>query len=561
MVYLDQRLRTDDKKSQKSLGKTKGTKVLRQITAVFLMALLVLMPAGDGAMAAKSKKKAEGPNNKYASIVIDSATGAVISQKNADKRLHPASLTKVMTLLLLFEAMENGSVRKNDRIRISTKAAAQPPSKIGLSAGSSIRVEDAILSLVTKSANDISVAIAEHLAGSESQFAQRMTNRARSIGMSATVFRNASGLHNPAQISSARDMALLARYVIHRYPNYYRYFGTKQFTYRGKTMTNHNRLMNTYPGMDGFKTGYINASGFNLIASARRGEGRLIGVVFGGRTTKTRNDHMAEILNRGFAQLGDVRYANAAPKPVVTPAPVLNVEPATPQRVAKAPQAGVVVAQNTPEARPVFKTTVGKPAPQTLQLPPDYQNDNPAPQNNSGNFTSLSSLDTNRRIAVPTQGFSGNQIVDGQDPAEEAAAQIKQAVNRGDYSEVTGEGDNDLSDVRRVETALLTAAVYRGDYRANTASAPSSVATNIPPASQSGGWSVQIGAYASRGATDDALRVAHAHLPNTLSHGKPVVAPLETSAGYLFRARLGGFTKDQAAQACQFFRDCLPIAP
>lgn len=553
--------------SPKSL---KGGHSLRHIAAIALILLSCLLPAQEG-MAKARAKAAEGPNNKYASIVIDADTGVVVSESNADKKLHPASLTKVMTLLLLFEAMERGSVRLNDRIMISQRAAAQQPSKLGLTAGSSIRVEDAILAVVTKSANDITVAIAEHLAGSESRFAQKMTSRAHSIGMNSTTFRNASGLHNPAQVSSARDMATLARYVIHRYPNYYRYFGTKQFTYRGKTMTNHNRLMNTYPGMDGFKTGFINPSGFNLIASAKHGNNRLIGVVFGGRTSKTRNDHMAELLNKGFRNVDSVRLAKA-------PKPILSVEPAAlPVREARAPSAGSVV--SPPPVKPVFKTTSGTPAPNTLQLPPQYaQNQQLQPARPTDqSFTSLSSLDTSRRLTVaqaPVQGFAGDVALPEPDPAAKAAQEIKSAINRGEYSEVTGEGDFDGADTRRLEAGLLSAALYKGDYKPKAPNASPAIIQPVSaiqgqalqqpavtPTASSDLWSVQIGAYASRVATDDALMIAKTKLPASLSHASRIVAPLESGAGYLFRARLGGLTKEQAIEACRYFRDCLPVAP
>ena len=201
--------------------KPAGDRVLCRIVTMLMVFSLAFVLPHEGFAKAR-KKAAPAENNKYASIVIDASTGAVLSEKNANKVLHPASLTKVMTLMLLFDALENGNVRLNDRIYISRHAAAQQPSKLGLTAGSSIRVEDAILSVVTKSANDMAVAIAEHLAGSESRFAARMTQRAHSIGMTRTNFANASGLHNPAQVSTARDMATLARYIIVRYPNYYR---------------------------------------------------------------------------------------------------------------------------------------------------------------------------------------------------------------------------------------------------------------------------------------------------------------------------------------------------
>ena len=530
--------------------KPAGDKLLRRIICTMLMLCVAVVFPHEG-MAAAKKKQGNTPNHKYASIVVDAESGAIIFQSNANKPLHPASLTKVMTLLLLFEALESGSVRLNDKISISARAAAQQPSKIGLAAGSSIRVEDAILALVTKSANDISYAIGEHLAGSESRFAARMTKRAHDIGMSKTTFVNAHGLHHPRQISSARDMAILARYVIVRYPNYYRYFSTKQFTYRGKTYTNHNRLMNSYPGMDGFKTGFVNASGFNLIASAKRGDKRLIGVVFGGRTWKSRNDHMASLLNTGWGKARDLQYANAGTKTIAA-MPEVKVAAATPPPV--------------PVAKPVFKTTEG-----TLQVPPNAAN--PAQQNS---FTSLSALDQGRKVIVPAG------------TTEQAVADVKNAIDRGDYSELTGEGDYDAINARRVETGLLAAAVYKGDHakvsQIQSASAqatsdptqqvlqqmaarqnPQILQAAVPPApvqAASDLWSVQIGAYKSRVMTDDALRIAQTKLPMNLRHASPVAVPLKTSDGStLFRARLGGLSKDQAMAACQYFRDCLPVAP
>ena len=239
-------------------------------------------------------------NNKYASFVMDADTGQVLHSRYADKKLHPASLTKAMTLLMAFDAIESGEADYNTRIRISKHAASMVPSKLDLPVGSSIKMKDAIYALVTKSANDVAAAMGEHLAGSEYRFARQMNRKAREIGMTGTNFKNASGLHHKDQVTTARDMAKMADYIIQNYPTYYRFFATKEFTYRGKTYRNHNRLMQTYKGMDGMKTGYINASGFNLVASAKRGNRRLIGVVFGGRTSQSRNAHMAELLDKAF---------------------------------------------------------------------------------------------------------------------------------------------------------------------------------------------------------------------------------------------------------------------
>ncbi len=277
------------------------------LCATFLLVLTLLFPFTQ----AEAKS-----NPKYASLIMDADTGMILYQRYADKKLHPASLTKVMTLLMLFDALEDGRVKPTDRIRISRRAASMQPSKLGIPAGGSIKVKDAIYVLVTKSANDIAVAVAEHLAENESKFAAAMTRRARGIGMSRTNFRNASGLHHPRQISTARDMVKLARYVITQYPQYYKHFSRKSFTYAGKTYRSHNKLLGKYKGMDGMKTGYIRASGFNLLTSAVRDNNRLIGVVFGGRSGKSRNAHMKVLLDRGFKKIKKIRLANAtAPLP------------------------------------------------------------------------------------------------------------------------------------------------------------------------------------------------------------------------------------------------------
>ena len=239
-------------------------------------------------------------NPKYASIVVDAETGKVLRARHANKKLYPASLTKIMTLYMTFDALSRGQIKLNDRVRISRHAASMVPSKLNLPVGSSIKVEDAVYALVTKSANDVAAALAEHIAGSEWAFANKMTARARSLGMRSTTFKNASGLPHKGQKSTARDMAILARALIYNHPQYYHYFSTKHFKYRGVNYRNHNKLLKSYDGMDGIKTGYIHASGFNLVASAVRDNRRLVAVVFGGRSGKTRNAHMSKIMDEGF---------------------------------------------------------------------------------------------------------------------------------------------------------------------------------------------------------------------------------------------------------------------
>ena len=247
---------------------------------------------------------------KYASVVIDAESGKVLEAVNADARRYPASLTKIMTLYMVFDAIERKKITLNTRMRVSKRAQGATPSKLGLRAGQTIRVEDAILALVTKSANDVATVVAEHLGGTEVAFAHLMNEKAKSIGMKRTTFQNASGLPNRRQLSTARDMAILGMRIRHDFPKMYAYFGNKSFTYKGRKYTNHNKLLSKMPGTDGIKTGYIRDSGFNLVASTVQDGRRLIGVVFGGRTGKTRDAHMVKLLSRGFAKV-DALYVRA----------------------------------------------------------------------------------------------------------------------------------------------------------------------------------------------------------------------------------------------------------
>ena len=441
-----------------------------------------------------SSSMAKG-NPKYASILIDADTGMVLHARYADKSLHPASLTKVMTLLLVFEALEGGRLELHDRIRISKHAASMVPSKLGLKPGSSIRVKDAIYALVTKSANDVAVAIAEHLGGSERGFAQMMNRKAIKIGMRRTTFVNASGLHNKRQVSTARDMAKMAGYVINGYPEYYRYFSRKNFSYQGKNYRNHNRLMSSYKGMDGMKTGYVAASGFNLIASAVRNNRRVIGVVFGGRTSKTRNAHMEVLLDKGFAKINEIRIANAH-------VPIPQRKPVT-----------ILAAATQVEPTPAIQSA---------------------------------------------------------------------SLKAGQMAEMIGQGDFDPNISNRIEAGLMAAAAYQGQHfkKAGALKASPQVMQKIQP--QAGGfqkasltagpsratqqksaapWSIQIGAFTTRDATSSALHKTLAGLPKPYNQAQPLIAPMKTAQGWLFRGRLTGYTRSEALAACNYIESCLPVAP
>jgi D-alanyl-D-alanine carboxypeptidase len=231
---------------------------------------------------------------------MDASTGQVLYAVNADLSRYPASLTKMMTLYMVFEALSEGALTLGQPLYTSTHASLQPPTKLGLRAGQSISVEDAILALVTKSANDAAAVVAEALGGSEDYFAWKMTLKARELGMNRTTFANASGLPDSSQVTTARDMGILALALLHDYPQYYQYFSTQRFYWRGSYHANHNRMLAAYPGVDGIKTGYTHASGFNLVASAEREGRRLIGVVMGARSPSNRTAIMTSLLDQAF---------------------------------------------------------------------------------------------------------------------------------------------------------------------------------------------------------------------------------------------------------------------
>ncbi|MEL6474537.1 MAG: serine hydrolase [Pseudomonadota bacterium] len=325
---------------------------------------------------------------KYASIVIDAETDTVLHARHADAPRYPASLTKVMTLYMLFDELKAGRLSLDDRLSVSRTAASQPPSNIRLRAGSTIRVSDAISALVTKSANDVAVVVAEHIGGSETRFARLMTVKAADLGLTNTVFRNASGLPDTQQLSTARDMARLAEAMLEDHADYYHYFETKRFAYGGRTYKNHNELLGDVEGVDGIKTGYTRASGFNLMASAKRDGNRVIAVMLGGHTSKSRNSHVTDLIEAAytaiepkaphdvglrtriaFQSVTDPVHPNAAAVPTLNGKPLVladagSVAPRTPTAITAA-----VTAKRAQPSAPKAIQAAPKAAPETVSTP------------------------------------------------------------------------------------------------------------------------------------------------------------------------------------------------
>ncbi len=271
------------------------------LSALIRRGLLSLLLAVAVAMTPTRPPLAQSADNaRYAAIVVDAESGEVLFARHADSRRYPASITKVMTLYLAFEALAEGKIKLDDVITVSPHAASQPPSQLGLAAGQTITVDDAMRATAVRSSNDMAMALAEHIGGSQDRFAAQMTLKARELGMTQTRYVNPNGLPDARQLTSARDLAILARAVMRDYPQYYRYFGLHDWSYNGRDYRNTNGLLRDGAGYDGMKTGYTNASGYNLAASAVRDGRRIITIVLGGRSTASRNAHVAALMDTGF---------------------------------------------------------------------------------------------------------------------------------------------------------------------------------------------------------------------------------------------------------------------
>ena len=325
----------------------------------------------------------------FAAMVVDARTGKVMHAVAADELRHPASITKVMTLYLLFEQIERGALKLDSELAVSRRSATMPPSKLGVAPGESITVEEAIKAIVTRSANDIASAIAENLAGSEEEFAARMTRKARALGMSRTVYRNASGLPDREQVTTARDLTILARAIQERFPRLYAFFQTRSFVFEGQTIGNHNRLLGRVEGVDGIKTGFTTASGFNLMTSARSAGRHVVGVVLGGRSGASRDATMADLIRTYLprastsgqasvlAEAGEAAAAVEPPPSRNRLASVPDVETTastneTPRRAAEAPvrAAAPPAARTAPLARVMPDERTGVPPERSASAAP-----------------------------------------------------------------------------------------------------------------------------------------------------------------------------------------------
>jgi D-alanyl-D-alanine carboxypeptidase len=436
-----------------------------------------------------------------AAMAIDANTGAVLHNYSGDEKRYPASLTKMMTLYMTFELIELGRMSYDTKITMTENAAAATPSKLGLKAGSHIRAIDAIKALVTKSANDVAIALAEHISGTESNFARLMTRKARDIGMKSTVFKNASGLPDDEQFTTARDMLTLALRLQDEFPQHYKVFETRSFSYAGKTYRNHNRLLGRYRGVDGIKTGYTRASGFNLVTNVQRDGKHVVAAVFGGKSSRERNARMVSLLNKALTKASTKKTRKPA-RFVRPPQPVA----ATPPRP-RQPPPPVLTAAPQPATGPSIAVAKVRPTPLGAEL---------------------------RQQSAPPSAPEGlATATTGALPRFVPAA---------------------------LQPSTLQAQAAALEERRNPASQPQQPQAATSPR---GPFEIQIGAYSDSADAERHMDSARRRASSLLGPYPAVAVPVQVGASKLYRARFRGFDATVATSTCTQLRrmqiDCFVV--
>jgi D-alanyl-D-alanine carboxypeptidase len=457
-------------------------------------------------------RAAESYDPAYASIAVDANTGAVLQATNADSPRHPASLTKIMTLYLLFERLEAGKIKMSTEMPVSAHAAAQEPSKLGLKPGQTIEVETAIRAIVTKSANDVAVIVAEALAGSEEEFARQMTAKARALGMMHTFYRDASGLPNDQQITTARDMAILGRAIQDRFPKFYHYFSTRTFAFHGKVMRNHNHLLGNVDGVDGIKTGYIHDSGFNIVTSVHRGNRHIVAVVFGGRTANARDARMRDLIANTISVASIKRTA---------PPVVEGWETAA----ARAKDNKVVPAASSADDGKE-RLIAAHAAPRSAE--PAVGSTDPIKPNTVKTFSVESSA---MRTASATPPTDIRKLMATPANARSVKVTTVAIVKKDPPSAVP-----DAPAAQPVKVASAGDVVPTTDSGAKP---------------RNGGWMIQVGAFDDEAEAKQRLVAARGRAKDQLDQADSFTERVAKGEKSLFRARFAGLDKDQAETACK----------
>jgi D-alanyl-D-alanine carboxypeptidase len=462
---------------------------------------------------------------KYAAIVVDGNTGKTLYAKYADAQRYPASLTKMMTLYVLFEELKAKRMTLSTPLSVSANAASQAPSKLGVRAGRTIEVEDAILALTTKSANDVAVVVAENVSGSVSQFAKRMNKTARALGMNSTRFRNPHGLPDSGQVTTARDLTKLARALQDRFPTYYKYFGARTFTYKGVRHRNHNRLLGSVEGVDGIKTGYIRASGFNLVTNVKRDGRHIIAVVMGGKTASSRDAQMRQLIadylpaakrGRRTAPLLIADYEGADDGEEVETASEDDLIAEAEVALARLPRARPDLASSAlgyAAAEPHRDIVAAAMATATAEEPEAE----PAPA---------------AVEAAPVEPAAADPIT----ARIEVATQVAELA----YAPTSNASAERLTEI----------AQERAERRDVIASAPPAHADqDDADAPSDSGWQIQVGAVPTREGARALLEKAKASMGDMLAERQPLTIEIERNGTTLYRARFAGFSDKEAARS------------
>ncbi len=519
----------------------------------FAAIVISQMAAFDAEARQRSRMPAGEWRAGFSNIVVDGKTGEVLDATKADELRHPASLTKIMTLYMLFSEIEAGRLKLNTKIKISAESAAQPPSKLGVKAGETIEVEQAIKALITRSANDVAVAVAEVIAGDEDSFAQMMTRRARLLGMKQTTFKNASGLPDREQVTTAREMALLALAMQDRFPKLYPYFSTRSFSWKGVTIGNHNRLLGSVEGVDGIKTGYTNASGFNLVSNVKRGERHVVGVVLGGRTGAARDELMRDLIS------DNIKHAHNGPR--TTPRFVERQAP-QPARVASAqpnPGSGDALRPN-----PVRSVQVARNAdvdnndeeharPQLTSAPMQIS---PIPVRPS---TAVALAPNGKRVTFATPPAAASASAGAQEsPEVTRTTYASNAPFRALQPAAPGMGLQPSTLNAQAQALALADTQNQGgtfvkeEPQAQPARTQVASLDSEPTASISRGpWKIQIGAFGNESEAKEHLSSARERASAILSSARAFTEKTFRGSTQYFRARFAGLDEASARRACE----------
>lgn len=460
-------------------------------------------------------------------MVLDAYSGKILYSANIDEARFPASITKVMTLYLLFEKLKEGRIRLGTELKVSANAAAAAPSKLELEAGSTITVQEAMYALVTKSANDVAVTIAENLGGTEADFARAMTKKARALGMNNTTFRNASGLPDSEQVTTARDLIILAQRILADFPEHAPIFKTKVFAYGGEMHRNHNGLLFSYPGTEGLKTGFTQASGFNLLASVKRDDKHLLAVVLGGASARDRNARMRTLLNAAWSKSVTLAAWKGKGKAIASASALTkHAGPVAKPVVVVADKADDTDNDNDEDGANSLKKAAPASGGETFEMAAAD-----IPERNPAFHPSVSE----RTLAVAL-----NSVNSARSATEKkaATAQATQLAATSAAPEVTGPA-------RSTATAKPTT-----EATAEEAAPTTTLAVNTDPANALGPYHVQVGSYLNVDAAKGRLHAIHAKASDVLNgHGELTIAGNVQGKAY-YRARFGRFSESEAKNTC-----------